>query len=56
MSSTRTRGPRSVGVCSVAKVTVISDSVKVTGSPLKAGKIVETIAGGQVEASSLPSR
>ena len=56
MSSTLTRGPRSTGVCSVSKVTMISLSVRVTGSPLKAGKIVETTAGGQFEVSSLPSK
>ena len=56
MSSTFTRGLRSVGVCSVSKVTVISESDKVTGSPLKEGKITDTIAGGQTELSSLPRR
>jgi len=56
MSSTFTRGPRSVGVCSVSKVTVISESVKVTGSPVKLGKITDTIAGGQIEVSSFPSK
>ena len=40
----------------MAKVTVISESDKVTGSPEKAGKITDTIAGGQIEVSSLPSR
>ena len=56
MSSTFTSGPRSVGVWGVSKVTVISESVKVTGSPLKSGKITDTTAGGQVEVSSLPSK
>ena len=56
MSSTFTRGPRSTGVCSVSKVTVISESVSVTGSPLKAGKIAETTAGGQTDVSILPKR
>jgi len=56
MSSTFTSGPRSVGVWGVSKVTVISESVKVTGSPLKAGKITGTTSGGQVEVSSLPSK
>jgi hypothetical protein len=56
MSSTFTRGPRSVGVWAVSKVTVISESDKVTGSPLNAGKIAGTIAGGQIEVSSLPAR
>ena len=56
MSSTFTRGPRSTGVCSDPKVTVISLSLRVTGSPLKAGKITGTIAGGQIEVSSLPSK
>jgi len=57
MSSTFTRGPRStIEVCSVSKVTVISDSVKVTGSPVKLGKITGTIAGGQVEVSIDPSK
>ena len=45
-----------MGVCSVAKVTVISDSSSVTGSPKKAGKITGTIAGGQIEVSSFPSK
>ena len=56
MSSTLTSGPRSVGVWGVEKVTVISESVKVTGSPLKAGKITGTTSGGQIEVSSLPSK
>lgn len=56
MSSTFTRGPRSVGVCSVSKVTMISESDKVTGSPLNAGKITDKIAGGHTEVSSLPRR
>jgi len=56
MSSTFTRGPRSVGVWGVEKVTVTSESVKVTGSPVNAGKIAGTIAGGQIEVSSLPSK
>ena len=56
MSSTFTSGPRSVGVWGVSKVTVISESVKVTGSPLNAGKITGTTSGGQVEVSSLPSK
>jgi len=55
-SSTLTNAPRSTGVWGVAKVTVISESVKVTGSPLNAGKITDTTAGGQVEVSSLPSK
>ena len=45
-----------MGVWGVEKVTVISESVKVTGSPLKAGKITDTIAGGQIEVSSFPSK
>ena len=56
MSSTLTSGPRSTGVCSDPKVTVTSLSESVTGSPLKAGKIAGTIAGGQVDVSSLPRR
>ena len=56
MSSTLTRGPRSTGVCSDPKVTVISESDKVTGSPVKLGKITDTIAGGQIELSMRPSR
>ena len=56
MSSTFTRGPRSVGVWALAKVTVTSLSESVTGSPLKAGKIAGTIAGGQTELSSFPSK
>ena len=40
----------------MSKVTVISESDKVTGSPLKAGKITDTTAGGQVEVSSAPSK
>ena len=45
-----------MGVWAVAKVTVISESDKVTGSPVKAGKIAGTIAGGQTEVSSFPSK
>ena len=45
-----------MGVWGVEKVTVISESVKVTGSPLNAGKITDTTAGGQVDVSSLPSK
>jgi hypothetical protein len=56
MSSTLTSGPRSVGVCGVEKVTVTSLSVRVTGSPLKLGKITDTIAGGQIEVSRRPSK
>ena len=56
MSSTLTSGPRSTGVCSDPNVTVISESLRVTGSPLKAAKITDTIAGGQIEVSSLPSK
>ena len=55
-SSTLTKAPRSTGVWGVEKVTVISESVKVTASPLNAGKITGTIAGGQIEVSSLPSK
>jgi len=56
MSSTFTRGPRSTGVCSDPKVTVISESDKVTGSPVKLGKITGTTSGGQIDVSSLPSK
>ena len=56
MSSTFTRGPRSTGVCSDPKVTVTSLSESVTCSPLNAGKMTDTIAGGQIEVSSLPRR
>lgn len=45
-----------MGVWGVEKVTVISESVKVTGSPLKLGKITDTIAGGQIEVSRRPSK
>ena len=45
-----------MGVWAVSKVTVISESDKVTASPVKAGKIAGTIAGGQIEVSSLPRR
>ena len=45
-----------MGVWAVSKVTVISESDKVTDSPLNAGKITGTIAGGQTEVSSLPRR
>ena len=54
MSSTFTRGPRSTGVCSDPKVTVISLSESVQGSPLKLGKITGTTSGGQIEVSSFP--
>jgi hypothetical protein len=37
-------------------VTVISESLRVTGSPLKAGKITDTIAGGQIEVFISPSK
>jgi len=56
MSSTFTRGPRSVGVWGVEKVTVISESLRVTGSPLNAGKITGTTSGGQIEVFNLPSK
>ena len=56
MSSTLTSGPRSTGVCSDPKVTVISESLRVTASPEKLGNITGTIAGGQIEVSSLPSK
>ena len=56
MSSTLTSGPRSTGICSDPKVTVISLSSSVTGSPLKAGKIADTTAGGQIEVSNFPSK
>ena len=56
MSSTFTKGPRSVGVCGVEKVTVISESDKVTGSPVKLGKITGTTSGGQIELSMRPSK
>ena len=35
---------------------MISESNKVTGSPLKVGKITGTTSGGQIEVSSLPSK
>ncbi len=45
-----------MGVWGVEKVTVISESVKVTGSPLNAGKITGTTSGGQIEVFISPSR
>jgi hypothetical protein len=45
-----------VGVWGVEKVTVISESDKVTGSPLNAGKITGTTSGGQIEVFNLPSK
>ena len=56
MSSTFTSGPRSVGVWGVSKVTVISESVKVTGSPLNSGKITGTTSGGQIVVFISPSK
>ena len=45
-----------MGVCGSANSTVHSDSFNVTGSPLNAGKIAKTIAGGQMLVSSFPAR
>ena len=45
-----------MGVWGVEKVTVTSESVKVTGSPVKLGKITGTTSGGQIEVSSRPKR
>ena len=50
------RGERLSGSMPAGTVTMHSDSERVTGQPSKAGKMAETIAGGQDDASSLPMR
>ena len=50
------RGERLRGSMPSGTVTMHSDSERVTGQPSKAGKMAGTIAGGQVDASSLPIR